>query len=397
MRMNSALAATTLTLMMTTACGPQPSRGPSTAEPKSPAAPPTFEAKRGEPGIVTPTSEIVTVRTGQTPDLGNGPLFSSAGAFSTSGPVNPGTASYAAAPVIDWQSNTGPSSVGTGTWTSIQVGGSTYNSSNADAVAAIFPDGSGVDYLVLSAFTEELDPTTGVTIGTVMHVMVPASDFSIGGSVNLDGVDRLAIFARGDISLPEPQISAAAVTGTVTFSAGGLALGDLITADLAGDFAEFTWPSQPQQPPPAQNNLTPGSYTLTYDPTPNVYCDGTLAGQEPAFAAVTLASIGFTNGPVTLTAGSVAGTFEISGSPITSGYGVASLTLEGFPDAPAVVGGFVNGSGGGPNGTTFAGTYLAFDGASATPTAAGGWAGAGYMTPAQDGFCQVDFLVDLGP
>ncbi len=41
--------------------------------------------------------------------------------------------------------------------------------------------------------------------------------------------------------------------------------------------------------------------------------------------------------------------------------------------------------------------YLILDGTTTSNGSTLGFAGAGYLTPAQDGFCQVDFLVELGP
>jgi hypothetical protein len=384
-----AIASSTILLL---ACG-EVAR-PIGARPKPPQQQPVGPAIPSlDPEPTTPVASVPNAG-GQTPNLGGGPLFSNAGAFNIAN-TSPGSATFTAAPVVDYLGGTGPSALGTGGWASISAGGNTYNNAMAESLAGVLPDDRGIDYLLLTAYTEEIDPATGATIGTVMHAIVLASDFAVGGSVNFDGVDRLAIFATGDISLPDPQVAAAAVTGTISFSAGGLALGDLITANLTGDFGEFTWTPTP---PPGGGSLMPGNYTLTYDPMPNVFCDGSLIGQEAQFAAITAASIGFTDGPVTLAAGTIAGNFDISGAPITAGYGVATLTLESFPDAPpGVVGAQVNANGTGPANTTFVGTYLVLDGSTATMTDALGWSGAGYLTAAQDGFCSVDFLVELGP
>jgi hypothetical protein len=365
------------------------------AKPKSPIA--AIATASPEAEIAPVPIDVQAAASGRAPQFGGGaPLFSNAGSFNL-GTTSPGSASYVQSPVVDYFGSTAPASFGTGGWQSIAAGGSTFTNAMAESIAGVLPDDRGIDYLLLTAYTEEIDPATGATIGTVVHTIVLASDFSVGGSVNLDGVDRLAIFARGDIDLPEPQLAAAAVTGTITFSAGGLALGDLISADLTADFGDFTWPTAPP-PPTGTNNLTPGNYTIHYDPMPMVTCDGTLIGQEAQFAAITAASVGFADGPVSLAAGTIAGNFDISGAPITSGYGVATLTLEAFPDAPpGIVGGYTNGSGNGPANTTFYGTYLVLDGTTATATDVFGWAGAGYVNAAQDGFCSVDFLVELGP
>jgi hypothetical protein len=370
-------------------------RAPSSAGPAGPPAD-AFDPIAAAP-ILAPEAVALATQGGRAPNLTGSPLFSNAGAFNFSGATAPGTATFTAAPVIDWLSGAWPTALGTGAWQGIQAGGSTWSTSAAESMSGVLPDDRGVDYLLLTAYTEEIDPATGSTIGTVVHALVLASDFGVGQSVNLDGVDRLALFARGDISLPDPQIAAAAVTGTISFSAGGLAINDLITADLAGDFAEFMW-STSSQPPPATGVINPGSYTLTHDPSASVFCDGTLMGQEAAFAGIGLQGAGFTDGPVTIAAGALPGSFDISGAPITAGYGVATLTLEAMQDAPpGVVGGFVNGSGAGPLGTVFAGTYLMLDGTTTTSSSTLGFAGAGYLTPQQDGFCSVDFFVEVGP
>ncbi len=386
------IASTSIGLM---ACG-EIARAPS--NPQKPRQQTPFEQVHITPEA-TPEAVQLSVSTGQSgamPNIGGGPIFSNAGAFSLTN-TSPGSATFTLAPVADFLNGNAVVSVGTGGWSSIVAGGNTFSDSTAETFAGVLPDDLGTDYLLLAGYTEETDPATGATIGTVMYAIVLASDFAVGSSVNLDGTDRLAIFARGDINLPDPEIAAAAVTGTISFSAGGLNIGDLITANLTGDFGEFTWSSTPP-PPPGGGNLTPGNYTLVYDPMPYVSCDGTLIGQEAQFAAITAASVGFTDGPVTLANGANPGDFDISGAPISSAYGVPTLTLEPLADAPpGLVGNFVNGTGAGPAGTTVYGTYLVLDGDTATPTHAYASAGVGYMNAAQDGFCSVDFAADMGP
>lgn len=347
------------------------------------------------PGIRTGPSAATP--SGNAPDLGLGPLYSNAGAFTFPNGTNPGSASFTGALVMDPFNNVPPTNLGTGAWSSIHANGNVYASTGADAVAAVFPDPNGVDYLVLSAFEEQTQPN-GVVLGTVIHVIVLPSDFSVGGTVQLDGIDRLVVFAHGDINQPSPQVAAAAISGTVTFTSGGTNIGDRISATIAGDFGDIQWSSPPPPPPPPPGNgIAAGLYTMTVDTTPHVRCDGTLAGQETAFAGVTAASLGFNGGAVTIATASP-GSYAISGTPIQSGFGSASLVLDPMPDAPPdVVAGMVNGSGSGPAQTSFMGTYLLLDGTAATATSLPGFAGGGYLTAAQDGFCTVDFLVDLAP
>ena len=380
------------------ACGVERAR-PGADAPGAPgsqvAAPPVFD------GVASQQKVAIDLQKkpdgGEVPNLGGGPLFSNAGAFTFPNGTNPGSATFVAAPVIDWMSNVPPTSFGSGTWANIQVAGTTYSENNAESMAGVMPDDQGTDYLVLSAYTEVTDPVTGITTGTVVHVLVLASDFSPGGSVALDGVDRLAIFATGDISLPDPQVAAAAATGTVTFTAGGLNLGDLITADVAGDFGEIhleqlTAASAADHQQPDAGELHP---ELRSGVARLLRWNARRPGAR--FCRRDAGEPQLHGGSVTLAAGALPGSFDISGAPISSGFGTSTLTLESFPDAPGVVGGFTNATGTGPANTTFMGTYLALDGSTASATQAAGWAGAGYMNAAQDGFCQVDFMVELGP
>jgi hypothetical protein len=331
------------------------------------------------------------------PDLGPAnPLFFHGGS-AMPGATAPGSASYLGAPVFDWNSSTGPSVIGTGSY-SVTVNGVTYSSATAESVAGVLVDSqTGTSYVVLSLWSIEIDPLTMAEIGTVVHAIAPSTDFAPGATVALDGWDRLLFFAHGDLSFPDPQIAAIAETGSIHFLSGGLNLGDLISADVSGDFSEIQLQPSNPPPPPTGGTIPAGNYTMTVVPQAYVYCDGTLAGQESAFAGITAQQLGLTGGAVSLTVTS-ATQLDVSGAAIASAYGSQSLLLESTPDMPpGIFAGFATPAGSGPLNTTVYGAYLALDSSSASATLIAGGAGVGYITADQSGFCSVDFEVNLTP
>ncbi|MBI4819374.1 MAG: hypothetical protein HY791_24095 [Deltaproteobacteria bacterium] len=329
---------------------------------------------------------------GRIPNVGPMSLFTAPGSFSAKSTAA-GSATYSGAPVIDWSAQSVPS-VGTGAF-DVAINGVLHSATNAYSVGGVFDDGAGLMYLVLSAWTQEVDPATGADMATVVHLIVPAADFVPGATVSFDGYDRLAYFAKGDVNLPDPELVAVAATGSVTFGSGGLNLGDLIDATVIGDFAEIYW--QPAPPPSGPSTPVPaGTYSLLVDPTPYVWCDGSLLGQEQAFGGITAASLNLVDGSVDVLAIDPSA-FDLVGATIQGAFGAPSLRLDNQPDYPQnVYAGVQMGSGAGPAGTDFYAVYLALDSTVSGPEFIGN-VGAAYLTPDQMGWCEVDFAVSLAP
>ena len=400
-------------LLTILACGGDPAAPSADPRPGATASGPAAQPDVLPPTVTTPAQmrlvpaePPIVVRAPAPPKTGNVPAlqtsgrslpFFQSGRLSSAGATSVGNATFTAAPVVDPSGGVPPSGLGQGDFTNIVVGGATYSDTGLASVGAVLEDDTFTEYLVLSAFIESPQPS-GVTIGTVVHLVVLATDFAPGGSVALDGQDRIALFARGDIASAQPQEVAAAFTGTVTFSSGGLQVGDLVTASVVGDFAEVSWAQPPPPPPPPPGApLAAGAYDVTVVPATHVHCEGSLAGQEAAFAQTTAASLGFTSGQVTLAAPST-GTYEVSGPPISAAYGTSSLTLGTAPDTPpGMYFAFTNQAGGGPAGTQMAGRYFMLDANQANASGVPGAVGAGFLNPAQDGMCTVDFQIELTP
>lgn len=343
-----------------------------------------------------PHLEVPLPREVTLPDLSALGLFTTGGSAAVAPTTVAGTGSVSGAPVADLQ-GAPPSTVGAGAY-DVTVAGTAYVSTQAESVAYTFtdqsPTGATVEYLVVGAWTVTTDPLTGVDVGGVLYVVTPRADFVPGGSVAFDGVDRFALYYGGDIALPEPEYAAVAVSGVVTFTAGGTNLGDLIDASLAGDFAELSLTPAPPPPPPAPTAITAGTYDLTYSPAPQVYCDGTLVGQESAFAGVTLAAVGFADGVVTLSL-PASGGLELAG---VAGFGAAPVALQSDPSAPpGLYFATASASGVGPLSTDLVATFLVVDESTATGAQVLGGAGVGFVTADQLGFCQVGFDFALTP
>ncbi|MBK6683975.1 MAG: hypothetical protein IPG45_05835 [Deltaproteobacteria bacterium] len=396
------------------ACGPGDGSTPFAPENTQPGPQPTFTplaavtrlgSARSEAARPATRAEGPTARLSRAPRGGNAPnvgarLFSNSGAFTFPNGTSPGVAHADLAPVIDSQSGTIPGVLGSGGW-DLNVAGTQYTESTAESVAEVFVDDTGTPYLVVSAFKLVMDPLTGAEIGTVVHVIVPSSEFGVGATVNFDGNERLALFATGDLSLPDPSVAAAAATGSVTFTAGSLAVGDIVTFTLSGDFGEIAWQTQPPPPPPPPpvGNIVAGNYTLSFDPNLYVQCDGTLAGQDAAFAALTLANVGFSDGPITVTSLAV-DQLELSGAAISAAYGPTPFLVAASIDAPpGTYFGMseLNQIGAGPLGTDLAAAYLLLDDANASLAGVPGQAGLFFMTPDTMGYCSVDFGAALLP
>ena len=75
--------------------------------------------------------------------------------------------------------------------------------------------------------------------------------------------------------------------------------------------------------------FTAGPYSASFLDPAQISCDGTLAGHEADFSAITRATSSFVDGAVQLQLAT--GAVIVSGDPIASGFGQPSITLA--PDS----------------------------------------------------------------
>lgn len=382
-------------ISLATACG----QGPAATQPTphTPTGPMITASPSPRVSIASPTVQVIRDVGGSLPNMGGrGPFFSNSGsgAFTFPNGTAPGSVSYVGAPIYDWSTNQPPATIGSGSF-SVTVGGTTYTASgNAESIAELLDDpDTGTQYLLLGAWTLEVDPATGAEMGTVVYVLVPSSDFAPGATVAFDGYDRLAYFAYGDVNVEDPQIVAAAASGSITFGAsGGLMIGDLLDATATGDFGEIEWQSQPPPPPTGTTTVAPGTYQLAFLQSAEVYCDGTLIGQESAFAGITVADIGIVEGVLDVAVVS-ATELDVTGTPVAA-FGGTTVRLENTPDAPpGLYWTYAGRSGAGPASTNIYGAFLALD-ATQGPGVFG-WAGLDFLTADEQGICEVAIPFEL--
>jgi hypothetical protein len=338
-------------------------------------------ADQADPHHVTlpPHGGIPQPTNGQVP----APAFSfGTGAFNLTGTTTPGDFNVVAAPVTDPSQD--PTSYGTGAY-DVTIDPTNYSGA-LQSLAMTVDDGAGDTYLVFGGYNIYTGPA-GDQLDQVV-ALVKQSDFAVGATVALDGNDRIALFGTGDPAASEPTTTGAAVTGSITFTSGSLAIGDTITATVHGDFGLVDWGT----PPAGTGTITAGNYTLAVDPTASVYCDGTLAGHEADFAGITASSLAFSGGAVAV-ANNAAGNVTVDGTAISGAFATSPLELD---DAGGgILAGFTDQAGAGPLGTTMAGKYFAVDTSSATTSLVNGAVGAGYATAAGDGTCSVSFQATL--
>lgn len=312
--------------------------------------------------------------------------------FAFTGPPVAGTASLSSAVVWDpFVSEAPPFGMGGLGGIDATVTGTRYAVTDGDAFVALYTDEAGVEYLVLSVFSAMPAPGGG-WFQTNVAAFVLASDFAPGATVPLDGIDRIAIFAAGPDTSPEPTIFAAAITGSVTFGPGSAMVGGTMNATIAADFApaESTVP-----PPPAGTPLAAGAYDLSLDTVPEVICGGTLAGHEAAFAAETLATIGAASGRVTL-AFEPDGRLSITGAAIGTAFGAPAL-LDAVVEPPDTFIALTDLMGAGPDASELAGAYVLVDGAPVSATDVPVAIGLAYVDPLGDGGCDALFPGSLTP
>jgi hypothetical protein len=239
------------------------------------------------------------------------------GGYSWEGALAPGSGSFTDAPSWDWETSEEPSAFGGGAY-DVTVDGVRHASSAAESFSAIVDDGAGGDYLVLGAVVFEADRAS------VLYVVTPRADFAPGAGVAIDGSERLALFATGSVDAEGPDLVAAAASGTITFGAGTLDPGGAVSASVTGEFGRIAWddapPDDPSDPPAT---VAAGTYHLAIGGAVEVQCDGTMAGQEASYAALTPADAGFVDGDVT-----VSGALTIDGASLASAFGASSLALD---------------------------------------------------------------------
>ena len=355
---------------------------------------------RSRPTQVSPNRPTVHL-----PEIGDHALFSTSGNVAAQGNTAAGSATYTGAPVLDPSANQPPTTLGTGSF-DVTVAGTQYTNSAAESFAYTALDSTNnVEYLVIGTWSSTIDPVTQAETADVVYTVVPSSDYAAGASVVLDGVDRLAVFFHGDTAFPDPQVAAVAETGTVSFGQGSLAIGGTVDATLAGDFVEVvinpsgpsptpTPSGSPSPTPVPVTNLVAGPYNLHYLAPAQVYCDGTLAGQETAFAALVPADFGLADGPISI---AISASFEVEVLGV-AGFSAAPLYLGSDPQAPpGLLFGMIPGTGTGPLSTSVMGLAFALDDSTASATHDDADAAVALLTADEQGFCQVDFVAELTP
>jgi len=321
------------------------------------------------------------------------PIRLDTGFFLLSGTPVPGSASLTSAMVWDpFASDMPPfGSGGTGAF-DVTVDGTHYPVAGADAFVARFTDDDGDEYLVLSIFSDTPDGAGGYWESNVA-VFVRASDFAPHATVALDGVDRVAIFAAGPDTAPDPTIFAAAVSGSVTFGDGTAATGGMLDATLDAEFARAEATAGPSGPTTGVP-LVAGDYDLVIDPaSPEILCGGTLEGHEAAFAAVTLAPLALVGGTVSLALPSES-TLTISGPAVGPAFGDPAL-LDAVASPPDTYMAMTDLSDTGPDGTELAGAYVIVEGMPESAALAHAAIALAYLDPVGDGGCDAVFYAEL--
>ncbi len=325
--------------------------------------------------------------------MGSPRLFDGSGSFTFTGPTAPGNATYTNAPVADITQMMSPAT-GTGSF-DITISGTEYASTALQTIAFVMADDTGTNYAVVDS-AYPYTATDGTELLTEVTAIVLASDFAIGVPIALDGIDRVALFANGDPNAQAPSIEGAAITGSVTFTAGSLTTGSLVSATVSGDFGpiDFTGDGGGSGSGSDSSAITPGSYTLAVTGPSQVYCEGALVGHEADFAGITLASLGLVGGSVTV-ATPTPDEVTVAGAAISSSFGASPLQLNDGVGTPGLFAGFTNTTGAGPDGTTFVGEYLVVDASTATSTFINGGVGAGYVAADGSSDCTVAFGASL--
>jgi len=312
------------------------------------------------------------------------------GWFELTGPAEPGTASLTDAPMWDpFNSEMPPFGVGGGTL-DVTVSPEHYTASDGDAFVARFTDDEGTEYLVLSVFSETL--VGGEHWQNNVAVIVPLSDFAPDGTVALDGMDRIAVFAAGPDG-PEPTVVAVAITGTVTFGEGSTEIDGHLSATVAADFAPATIAEAPGGGEGVP--LVPGSYDLVINLVPEVFCGGTMSGHEDSFAGTTLDEVGAADGEVTLSL-PTEGTVELAGAAMGAAFG-DPVSLDAIANPPDTYVALTDlGVATGPDSTVLAGAYWLIEGRPMAPELIHAALGLAYVAgDGSEGGCDALFYAEL--
>ncbi len=325
--------------------------------------------------------------------MGSAPqLFDGGGSFTFTGPTAPGNATYTNAPVADTSQMMSPAT-GTGS-VDVTISGTEYASTALETIGFVMADDSGTNYAVVDGAYPYAGPG-GTELMTEVTVIVLASDFAIGVPIALDGVDRVALFANGDPDAEQPTVEGAAISGTVTFTAGSLATGSQLSATITGDFGPIDFTGGGGGGGGSDSSsITPGNYTLAVTGPSQVYCEGALVGHEADFAGITQASLGLVGGSVAVATPSL-DAVTVAGGAISSSFGAPSLELDDNVGQPGLFAGFTNTTGAGPDGTSFVGEYLVIDASTATSSFINGGVGAGYVAADGSSDCTVAFGASL--
>jgi len=145
-----------------------------------------------------------------------------------------------------------------------------------------------------------------------------------------------------------------------------------------------------------------GSYALSFIDPFDISCEGSLTGSEPSFSTLTRASTNLVDGPVTLTMPG-AGVLAISGTPISTAMGQATVNLVPNPSAlppdfPQTIwdASVMTDFGAGPSGTLHNARYIGVDSASAAnPSAMEAAMALLYETPDTTGLCYLSIRAVL--
>jgi hypothetical protein len=320
--------------------------------------------------------------------MGAVPFDDGDGGFTFTGPTAPGSATFTNANVGD----NGGMPTGSGS-IDVTISGTEYTSSAFQTMTMIgLTDDNGDTYVALAGYylyDSDQDATQ-------LFVIVKQADFELGTPIAFDGVDRVAIFGAGLVNAEQPSVTGAAVSGSVTFTSGSLTEGDTVDATVSGDFGPIQWVDGGMGSGSGSGTgaIVAGSYTLAYQGPVEVDCTGALVGHEADFSSISMTDLGFAGGAVSVTTPSPSAT-DVDGTVIASAFGTTPLELDLQTDSPGIYAAVTDGTGSGPDGTSFLGKYLAFDGADATPTFINAAAGAGYVATDGSSTCTVSYGASL--
>jgi len=320
--------------------------------------------------------------------MGLVPFDDGDGGFTFTGPTAPGSATYTNANVGE----NGGEPTGSGS-IDVTISGTEYTSASFQTM--LIPgltDENGDTYIALAGYY--LDSTQ--TDATELFVVVKQSDFELGTPIAFDGVDRVAVFGYGLVNADQPSVNGAATTGSVTFTSGSLTEGDTVSATVSGDFGPIAWVGMGMGLGSGSGSgaIVAGNYTLAYQGPVEVNCTGSLVGHEADFSSISMSDLDFTGGTVAVTTPS-ASAADVDGAVIASAFGSTPLELDLQADSPGIYAAETNGTGSGPDSTTYLGKYLAFDGGDATPTFINAAAGAGYVASDGTSTCAVSYGASL--